>query len=612
MEIGDIIFKEIKMKIYKILLIFFVLSIIFAGCSGGSEKSFTRPFDDFEGFSVKRFKGEKLVNINVPVKDGFEWVPGSKITGYLTFDLVFTTRKDKNWNKRKINLTIKIQDDLILALDLDKNAFYKEGSNLKFRKSIKAAVSLGNSDKLSFSIKDSWGLNGDNFDLISLVIVPDKGPDHKKNKNILLITIDTLRADYLGYYRKLKELYPDKISFSPNLDKIAEENLIFTNAYTPIASTWPALSSIARSRMPFEHGVQNNGDQLENEESSLGHHLFNEWFSVSYRANAFQLDIGGFDVVKSFFRKDRKLKNSARVFLVENYKKKFFLWLHFLGVHSGYRPSKEILSRIEPEEYTGSVHKAVGPVLKKITAGERKVTEYDIEHIRNCYAGELLQLDEWIQEIFDVLKEKHIWDNTLIIISSDHGEDLYQHNNHFFHHPSIYNTSLHVPLIIKFPDSEYKGIIDQNVSIMDFMPTLLEYFGIETEYRMTGESLMPLIRGEVKGKERYVYAESENNKILSIIGDKWKFIYNPDNVEAKTQYGNPYPIGEEEFYDLKSDRLETDDLTQGELPNIYKKFKFNLLNYIKSFQLDKKRKDRKKISELSEDVKNELKSLGYL
>ncbi|MCK5222632.1 MAG: sulfatase-like hydrolase/transferase, partial [Candidatus Aminicenantes bacterium] len=375
------------MKTYKILLVFFALSIIFAGCSGGSEKSFTRPFDDFEGFSVKRFKGEKLVNINVPVKDGFEWVPGSKITGYLTFDLVFTTRKDKNWKKREINLTIKIQDDLILALDLDKNAFFKEDSNLKFRKSIKAAVSLGNSDKLSFSIKDSGGSNGDNFDLISLVIVPDKGPDHKKNKNILLITIDTLRADYLGYYRKLKELYPDKISFSPNLDRIAEENLIFTNAYTPIASTWPALSSIARSRMPFEHGVQNNGDQLEKEESSLGHHLFNEWFSVSYRANAFQLDIGGFDVVKSFFRKDKKLKNSAKVFLVENYKKKFFLWLHFLGVHSGYRPSKEILARIEPEEYTGNVHKAVGPVLKKITAGERKVTEYDIEHIRNCYAG---------------------------------------------------------------------------------------------------------------------------------------------------------------------------------------------------------------------------------
>ena len=228
MLIGDIIFKETKMKIYKILLVLFALSVIFTGCSGGSEKSFTRPFNDFGEFSVKRFKGEKLVNINVPVTEGFEWLPGSKITGYLTFDFIFTTQKDKSWNKRKINLTIKIQNDLILALDLDKNVFYRDGSNLQFRKSIKAAVSLGNSDKLSFSVKDSGGLDGDNFDLISLVIVPDRGPDHRKNKNILLITIDTLRADYLGYYRKLKELYPDKISFSPNLDRIAEENLIFS------------------------------------------------------------------------------------------------------------------------------------------------------------------------------------------------------------------------------------------------------------------------------------------------------------------------------------------------------------------------------------------------
>ncbi len=600
------------MKTYKILLVFLVLVVIFPGCSGKSDKSFVRSYDDFEKFSIKRFKGEKLVNINVPVKEGFEWSPGIKIAGYLTFDFILTTLKDEDWKNRKIELVIKNQNEALLTLDLDKNEFYINDSNMQFRKSIKVAIALGRDDKLTFSIKDSAGSNGDNFDLIGLIIIPKKGPDHRKNKNILLITIDTLRADYLGYYRKLKELYPDKISFSPNLDKIADENLVFTKAYTPIASTWPALSSIARSRMPFEHGVQNNGDQLKSGILSLGHHLFSEWFSVSYRANAFQLDIGGFDIVKSFFRKDKKLKNSAKSFLEKNYRKKFFLWLHFLGVHSGYRPSKRILSMIEPEEYTGNVFKAVGPVLKKITAGEKKVTEHDIDHIRNCYAGELLQIDEWIQEIFDVMKEKNIWENTLIVISADHGEDLYQHNNHFFHHPSIYNTSLHVPLIIKFPNSEYKGIIDQNVSIMDFMPTLLDYFGIETEYRMTGESLMPLIRGEAKRKNRYLFAESENNRILSITGDKWKFIYNPDGVVAKTQYGNPYPIEVEEFYDLESDRLEAADLTKGELPNIYKKLKFNLLNYIKSFQLDKKRKDRKKISELSEDVKKELRSLGYL
>ncbi len=600
------------MKTYKILAVVFFLSMMFGGCSGGSEKSFFRPFNKYKQFSIKRFKGEKLVNINVPVKNGFEWAPGSKISGYLTFDFMFTTRKDENWDKRKINLTIKVQQHPILTLNLNNDNFHKKDSKLQFRKSIKTVVSLGEDDKLDFSIVDSAGMSGDNFDLINLLIVPDKGPNHEKNKNILLITIDTLRADYLGYYRKLKKLYPDKISFSPNLDRIAEENMIFTNAYTPIASTWPSLSSIALSRMPFEHGVQSNGDQTEDNEFSLGSNLFNEWYSVSYRANAFQLDIGGFDVVKSFFKKDRKLKNSAKNFLVKNYKKKFFLWLHFLGVHSGYRPSKEILTRIEPEVYTGSVHKAVGPVLKKVTSGEKKVTEYDIEHIRNCYAGELLQVDMWIQEIFNVMKQKGIWDNTLIIISADHGEDLYQHNNHFFHHPSIYNTSLHVPLIIKFPDSKYKGIIDQNVSTMDFMPTILDYFGIETEYRMTGESLMPLIRREVKERNRYLYAESENNKILSIIGEKWKFIYNPDKIIAKTQYGNPYPIGVEEFYDLKNDRLEANDLKKGKLPNIYKKLKFNLLNYIKLFQLDKKRKDKKKISELPEDVKKELRSLGYL
>lgn len=600
------------MKINILIILLVGLSVFFTGCSGRNDESFIRPYDKYENFSIQKFRGKRVVKINAGTKDVYEWAPAKKISGFLTFEFIFNTNNGVNQSNRQMNFSIKSNENTILSLDFDNTNLREYDSHFIFRRAIKTAVSLGVNDKIRFSLQDSSPSVGDNFDLINLKLIPEKGPDHKKNKNILLITIDTLRADYLGYYRKLKGLYPDRISFSPNLDRIADDNLIFTKAYTPISSTWPALSSIAQSRMPFDHGVQRNGEQPENRDSSLGHHLFNKWYSISYRANAFQLDLGGFDVAQSFFRKDKKLKNRAKGFLVENYKKKFFLWLHFLGVHSGYRPPKNILSRIEPEEYTGSVYKAVGPVLKKITAGEKKVTEGDIEHIRNCYAGELLQLDEWLQEIFEVMKEKKIWDNTLIIISADHGEDLYQHNNHFFHHPSIYNTSLHVPLVIKFPNSEYKGVIDQNVSLMDFMPTILDYFNIETEYRMTGESLMPLIKGEVKRKNRYLFAETETNKIMSIIDDNWKFIYNPSNIAPKTQYGNPYPIGVEEFYNLKDDRLESNNIFPDGLPNIYKKLKYNLFNYINTFQLDKKKKTRKKVSEMSEEVKKELRTLGYL
>ncbi len=599
------------MKTIKILFILTAFAFLFAGCGRDSGKSFVRPYDQYDKFTIKRFKGEKLANINVPAGGEFSWKQENKIVGQLTFELVFTTRKSSNWDNRRIRFVVKKSADSILFLDLDKGLFKGNDSEAVFRKSVKTVVNLEKGDLLDFKIEDNFQLPGDVCDLVNLVILPDKTPDHRKNKNILLITIDTLRADYLGYYRKLKGMYPEKISFSPNLDRIADENLVFTRAYTTISSTWPALTSIAQSRMPFEHGIQNNGDEVESSKMSIGHILFKDRYSVSYRANAFQMDIGGFDEVRSFFRKDNKLKESAITFLANN-KREFFLWLHFLGVHSGYRPSKEILSIIEPGGYTGNVYKAVGPVLKKITAGEKAVTENDIEHIRNCYAGELLQMDIWLNEIFDVMKEKKIWDNTLIIISADHGEDLYQHNNHFFHHPSIYNTSLHVPLIIKFPGSEYKGVIDENVSIMDFMPTILDYYGIKTEYRMSGESLMPLIRGDVKRRIRYLFAESENNRILSIIGDQWKYIYNPDGILPRTQYGNPFPIGVEEFYNIGTDYYETIDLMKGTPPNIYKKMKFNLLNYIKAFQLDKKRKERKKVSELSEEVKKELRTLGYL
>jgi len=611
-KIGDIILKEIKMKIYKIISILLVSVLLFNGCGVGNKKSFVRPYNDYDKFSQRRLLNEKLVSINVSAAEGFSWKPGINLSGYLNFKFIFTTQKNKNWDDRNINVSILKNKTTLLSLDLSKDKFIKKGANAIYIKAIGVSVQIKKDEEIRFSIRDNAGLGGDNFDLLEMMLIPKKNPNPSENKNILLITIDTLRADYLGYYRKLKGLYPDKISFSPNLDRIAEENLIFTKAYTPIGSTWPALTSIARSRMPFEHGVQGNGVQPEKSVRSLGHQLFKDRYSVSFRANAFQLNIGGFDKVRNFGRKDKKLKNSAKEFLAANYKKKFFMWLHFLGVHSGYRPSKEILSRIEPDGYTGSVTRAVGPVLTKITSGKKKVTENDIDHIRNCYAGELLQLDEWLKEIFDVMKSKKIWDNTLIIISADHGEDLYQHNKHFFHHPSIYNTTLHVPLIIKFPGSEYKGIINQNVSIMDFMPTILDYLGIETDYRMTGESLMPLIRGDEKRKNRYLFAESERNQVLSIIGDKWKYIFNPDGIVPETQYGNPYPIAVEEFYDIENDNYEKIDLMKKTLPGIYKKLKFNLMNYIKSFQLDKKKKDRKKVSEMSEEVQKELRSLGYL
>jgi len=600
------------MKPTKPIIVILSVVISLAGCSGGDKSELYRPYQEFQKYTVKRFKGEKLTGINVDAAKDFRWNPGVKGKGVLRFRFQFTTEDVENRTQRKIRFKTESGRQTFLDIQLDKDQFVLKGDRLLFRKDVNIPVSLKKGETLTFCMEDTGGTQGDTFDLINLHLVPDRGDEYKKHRNVLLITIDTLRADYLGYFRKLKGLFPEKISFSPVLDQLAGENLVFTSAYTPISSTWPALTSIARSRMPHEHGIQFNGDEQYEMGTSLGHLLFKERYSVSFRANAFQLEIGGFDEVRSFFRKDKKLKESAKQFLSRNYNRKFFMWLHFLGVHAGYRPPKDILKKIEPDGYTGNVQKAVGPVLKKITAGEKKVTPEDIEHIRNCYAGELIQIDAWIGEIFDVMKERGIWENTLVIVSADHGEDLYDHNRHFFHHPSIYNTSLHVPLIMKFPGSEFAGTIDENVSIMDFMPTILDFLGVETEYRMSGESLMPLIRGDRKRKNRVLIAESEKNKIMAVIGDQWKMIYNPESIVAKTQYGNSYFIDTEEFYNIDEDRLEQVNLLKKETPNIYKKMKYTLLNYIKTFQLDKEKRARKKVSEMSEEVKKELRSLGYL
>ena len=247
--------------------------------------------------------------------------------------------------------------------------------------------------------------------------------------NIVFISIDTLRADHLGCYGN-KEIQ------TPNIDQLAEEGVLFSQCFTPVPVTLPAHVSMMTGQYPLSHGVRNNGTFLAPPElTTLAEVVKIRGYQTSAFIGAFVLDSRfgldqGFDVYNDYLKKDssqplllyneRKAGESvsdAQKWLKTHHEKPFFLFLHCFDPHAPYDP---------PEPFA---------------------TDYK----DNLYDGEISYVDQAIGALFTTLKELNQWDQTLIVLTSDHGEGLGDHGEKT-HAIFIYDSTLHVPLI--FPISQ--------------------------------------------------------------------------------------------------------------------------------------------------------------
>jgi len=602
-----------KLK-HLVIIIFFVL--LFTNCKNIESTNFIRPSDNpdfYNGDYIRSVKGLiKERYIERKLNESFTW----KLKNYFSGKLNFSLYIESDSPPKNLYFSVTTNGHVLSEFTIVAGIFrYVRRINRYYGyKKFAIPIKIKKGTEIIFRIENKStklpGLKSDKGILYRLGDLHLKSDMHSGFEKILVISIDTLRADYVGVYQKLLGIREHQKSWSPNIDSVAAESVVFANAFTTNSATWPALSSLFLSSYPFQHGVLRNGHQLYDQKNTFSRLLFKEkFYNVSFRANAYSLDIGGFDKVRDFFQKDKRLISKALPLIEKYHNQKFFFWFHFMGVHAGYLPAKSILKKIEDPPYKGDI-KPIGPVLRKITAGQKKVNVADINHIRNCYAAELMQLDRWLADIFELLKKKGIWDDTLIVITSDHGEDLYDHNNHFFHHPSIYNSSLHIPLIIKFPGSKFKKTINENVSILDIMPTVLDYFDIGIEFPIEGVSLLPLITGKDNfNPDRCIYAEVADSNILSVFQQNWKLIFNRNNYLPKTQYKNPYPIEKMELYNFRKDRNEKLNLSKNDQKAT--KLKSLLYNFLHS-RLFFQRKKRVKNNKLNEKVRERLKTLGYL
>lgn len=361
----------------------------------------------------------------------------------------------------------------------------------------------------------------------------------EKNYNVILIGIDTLRADKLGIYGY------NKRPTSTNIDEFARNSLLFLNCRSQAPHTTPSFMSIMTGRYPSHHGVTLNmlgvGNEirraygLDNNIPTLAQIMKkNGYRTGSFNEGGALAGIYGFSKGFDYYEqnynyldrlKKRKFgvipKNEIFYWLEENKNDKFFLFLHSFVVHSPWFTPPPYYKMYD-KDYTGALDSL--PEAKDIKKNlyrffldlVLKEGERDLEHYRALYDEAIKYVDDFFGDLLNHLKELKILENTVIIFTSDHGEEFMDHGH--LGHEQLYTEHLHVPLIIRSPEHKTQRI-DQIVRSIDIMPTILDL--LDLEYELTdGTSLLPALE---KDLEFVAVADSEAHGI-AIEKKNYKYI----------------------------------------------------------------------------------------
>ncbi|HVS13924.1 MAG TPA: sulfatase-like hydrolase/transferase, partial [Thermoanaerobaculia bacterium] len=358
--------------------------------------------------------------------------------------------------------------------------------------------------------------------------------------HVVLVTLDTLRADRLGSYGGSVD--------TPHLDRLAREGARFTNAASTVPFTLPAHSSILTGTYPPYHGVRENvGYYLSDATPTLAELLGAAGYRTGGFVSAFVLDarwgVGrGFERYYDDFdlseeqrvnlgdvqRDGRETLAEAERWLDQRDGRPFFLWLHLFDAHDPYTPAEPWRSRYPDDPYS----------------------------------AEVAYVDSLVGDLRAALERRDLLQRTLLVVTADHGEGLGEHGE-LYHGYFVYDTTVHVPLIVRAPFPELAGrVVEEAVSHVDLAPTVLAAAGVASPPHLQGASLLPLVLGAEtlgsepleSGGERVVYSES----LYPLLHYGWAPLRAVRGRRSK-HIEAPQP----ELYDLAADPGETRNLYAG-------------------------------------------------
>jgi arylsulfatase A-like enzyme/Flp pilus assembly protein TadD len=344
------------------------------------------------------------------------------------------------------------------------------------------------------------------------------------NLNVLLVTLDTTRADRLGCYGSTR-------ARTPNLDGLAAAGVRFENVYCQVPLTTPSHCSIMTGTYPLYHQVHNNGSYvLPAEVTTLAEVLKGRGFQTAAFVGSFTVDsrLGidqGFDVYDDRLtegeafkplnaeRKAEKVYTAFRSWFDSVEKQPFFCWVHFFDPHLPYEPP----------------------------------APYNVDFADSPYDGEIAYMDHYVGQVMAALREKSLLQKTLLVLAGDHGE-AFGEKVESGHGIFLYDGTLRVPMIFSAEGHLPKGgVIKSRVRLIDIAPSILDMLGLPVPSEIQGTSLLPYLAGREK-KDLSTYLETyfprENygwSELIGFVDGDWKYIKAP----------------RPELYNLRTDPEET-------------------------------------------------------
>ena len=426
-------------------------------------------------------------------------------------------------------------------------------------------------------------------------------------RNVILISLDTVRADRLGAYGySLQGASP-----SPRIDALLASGVRFDRSSAPRALTWPSLATVLTGLYPSAHGVVQNGYHFPEDVSTLPKILQARGYTTGrFLSNMCNANHEGWDIGYCSKGVDSRIGPESFTWidsLVDD--APIFLWAHYFGAHGPYyNGGDKADKRIDPG-YRGIVAPKK-KVLNRIMQEEIPLTPRDIAHLDAIYDAAIMGTDRFVGELLDGLEARGLLENSVVIFLADHGEDLYQHHGYIYHACSVYQSGLEVPLGFMakglLPSG---GVVNQNVELGDVVPTLLQMLAIEPPQELHGSSLVPyLLRPDASGAGKPAFSEFEHTDIHTVVQGQWKLIDNPDDDPIYCLEGAPedhYPVETVELYDLSVDPGESNNVA-AEHPQKVAELREAIRERFSNLE------QRSEEQEVPEELKEELRALGYI
>jgi len=418
--------------------------------------------------------------------------------------------------------------------------------------------------------------------------------------NIILITVDALRADHMGAYG-----YP--FNTSPNMDALAEKSVLFEFPYCTIPKTSASVASLLTGLHPFQHMTNPNRSKLLEQHITLTEALkmrgYFNWAVVdngnlSKRFNFNQ----GFDQYNQVWDHVEEKEESTPFitetvldFLERDQREPFFMWAHYIETHSPYIPPEEFIE----ERPKGRIIKELE---HRIIAGERPYIDQGMDegYLLSLYDGAVKYIDHEIGTIIDLIFDKGLHENSIIIISSDHGEELGEYNYFYNHGALTFNSSTRVPLIFFAPHEEARRI-RYPVSLMDVYPTLLDLAGLDLPYDIQGINLFKYD----KDRKIMIWGRTKGYESFSVVYRNFHYVHLSDQNSRKLNLEKKY------FFDIFQDPYEQDSIL-----SLHTKLAESLdaayRTKLDEFFRNMKGRANEEETGLSEKEIKNLKTLGYI